>query len=172
MIVVENEVRLAGKIYSLSGPVFEINKKVSDFEVLDINLSKKTLNNFLDKIKLISVFLSVDTGVCSSQNISFNKIAGGFPDKVVTLSISADLPFALRRFAETKCLDHIIMLSDHRDLDFGKKSGLVIEQLRLLTRAVLVIDQKNILRYIEIVGEMTDHPDYKKVTEFVWSLIR
>lgn len=172
MIVVENEVRLAGKIYTLSGPLLEINKKVPDFEVLDINISKKTLNDFHDKIKLISVFLSVDTGVCSSQNISFNQIAGDFRNKVVTISISADLPFALRRFAETRCLDNIVMLSDHRDLDFGKKYGLVIEQLRLLTRAVLVIDQKNILRYIEIVNEITDHPDYKKVTDLIYSLTR
>jgi thiol peroxidase len=83
-----------------------------------------------------------------------------------------DLPFAQKRFCSANDIDKVVTLSDHRDLDFGTKYGFEIEELRLLARGIVVLDEDNIVRYVQYVPEATDHPDYDKALEAARSLIK
>ena len=81
---------------------------------------------------------------------------------VQVITISCDLPFALKRFCAAEGIDNIITVSDHKDKDFGVKYGLLIEELGLLARAIVVIDKQDVVQYVEVVPEIAEHPDYDK----------
>jgi thiol peroxidase len=139
--------------------------------VLDSNLKEVRLKDFPGKIKLISVTPSLDTPVCDMQARRFNEAAAKLPDDVVIINISMDLPFAIARFCTSAGIDRVKVLSDHRDASFGNTYGVLIKELRLLARSVFIIDRDNIIKYIEIVPEITNHPDYEKALEVVKSLL-
>uniref|UniRef100_A0A832LW85 Thiol peroxidase n=1 Tax=Caldimicrobium thiodismutans TaxID=1653476 RepID=A0A832LW85_9BACT len=155
-------VTLSGNPVTLVGQEVKVGERAPDFTVLDKELKEVKLDDFKGKIKLISVTPSLDTPVCDLQARTFNERAAKLPEKVVTLNISMDLPFALARFCSTANINKIFVLSDHREASFGQNYGLLIKELRLLARAVLIIDQEDIIRYMEIVPEITHHPDYDK----------
>ena len=94
------------------------------------------------------------------QTRKFNVEAAKFGDKVVFIGISADLPFALKRFCGAEGIDNLVVLSDHRKMDFGSKYGFQIEELRLLTRGVIIIDANDKVRYVEVVPEIVNEPNY------------
>jgi thiol peroxidase len=125
---------------------------------LDNDLNEKSLNNY-DGVRLLSVVPSLDTGVCDAQTRRFNEEVEKI-DGVQVLTISADLPFAQKRWCGAAGLEDAITLSDHRDLSFGKAYGVAIEELRLLTRAVFVVDSNGKVTHAEYVSEATNHPDY------------
>lgn len=129
------------------------------------------LRDFADKIKLISVTPSLDTPVCDLQATRFNEEADNLPDDVVVLNISMDLPFAISRFCTAKGIDKIKTFSDHRDAAFGTSYGVLIKELRLLARSMFIIDKDDRIRYMEIVPEITHHPDYDKAMKMVKKLI-
>lgn len=152
---------MGGNAITLIGPELKVNDKAPDFTVLDNDLLPKTLADFQGKKKLISVVPSLDTGVCDAQTRRFNEEAAKLGDQVVILTISVDLPFAQKRWCGAAGVDQVVTLSDHRDVDFGQRYGLLIKELRLLNRAIFILDEKDVIRYIEIVGENTEHPDYE-----------
>lgn len=154
------ETKMGGNVITLIGPKLNVGDKAPDFTVLDNGLLPKNLDDFGGKIKLISVVPSLDTGVCSLQTQRFNQEAANLGDDVVVLTISTDLPFAQARWCGAEGVDQVITLSDHRDTDFGEAYGVLIKELRLLNRAIFILDKENIIRYIEIVAENHDHPDY------------
>lgn len=121
------------------------------------------------KEKLISVVPSIDTGVCEFQTKEFNKKASEF-DNTILFTISCDLPFAQSRFCAAEGIDNLIVLSDHKDLDFGLKYGFVMEEFRLLNRGIVILDENNEVKYVEYVKENTNHPDYDKAIEALKSL--
>lgn len=112
-------------------------------------------------VRIISVVPSLDTEVCQQQTIRFNEEAEKLND-VEVLTISMDLPFAQGRFDETYTIGNSKLLSDHKDTDFGKNYGFLMEELRLLNRGVVVIDKDGVIQHIEYVEENTNHPDYDK----------
>ena len=128
--------------------------------MLDGNLKEIRLKDFEGKIKVISVTPSLDTPVCDIQARRFNQEAAKFPESVVVLNISMDLPFAISRFCTTAAIDKVKAFSDHRDSSFGTAYGVLIKELRLLARSIFIIDRDDTIRYIEIVPELTEHPDY------------
>jgi len=113
---------------------------------------------------LISVVPSLDTGVCAKQTKRFNEEADKL-DNVQLLTISMDLPFAQTRWCSTEGVKNIEIVSDHREADFGKKYGVLIEELRLLARSIFVVDSNNKVTYTEYVSEVGNHPDYDKALE-------
>jgi thiol peroxidase len=115
---------------------------------------------------LISVAHSVDTGVCDLQTARFNEEAAKLVNAVV-VNISMDLPFALKRYCADRGIENSIVLSDHKDADFGLKYGFLIEELRLLARGLVMIDEMGIVRYVEVVPEVSEHPDYDKALAFL-----
>ncbi|WP_377888163.1 thiol peroxidase [Alkalihalobacillus sp. R86527] len=152
-----------GTPMTLLGEEVKQGDKAPDFTVLANDLSEKTLEDYFG-VRLISVVPSLDTGVCDAQTRKFNEQAAGL-ENVSVLTISADLPFAQKRWCGAAGIEDAITLSDHRDLSFGKGYGVAIQELRLLTRAVFVVNSKNEVVYTEYVSEATDHPDYEKALE-------
>jgi len=128
--------------------------------VLANDLSPAKLSDFHGKVCVISVVPSLDTPVCDIQTRRFNEEAAALGDDVVVLTISMDLPFAQKRWCGAAGIENVQTLSDHRNAEFGKAFGVLIEELRLLARAVFVVDVNGIIRYKQIVEELTDEPDY------------
>lgn len=164
------ETFMGGNPITLLGPKLEEGNKAPDFTVLDIDLMPKRLSDYTGKIKLISVIPSIDTGVCTVQTKKFNEFAAGLDDDVAILSISMDLPFAQKRWCGAEGVDRVEVLSDHREASFGRAYGVLIEELRLLNRAVFIIDKTDTVRYIDIVTENHDHPDYERGLEALKSI--
>ncbi|MEJ2314944.1 MAG: thiol peroxidase [Nitrospirota bacterium] len=138
--------------------------------VLDRELNEVGLEDCGGKVRLLSVTPSLDTPVCDMQARRFNEEAAKLED-VSVFNISMDLPFAIDRFCTAAGIDRVQALSDHREASFGRAYGVLIEELRLLARSVFVIDRDDTIRYIEIVPEITDHPDYEKALEAVRGLV-
>ncbi|MDQ0430472.1 thiol peroxidase [Planomicrobium stackebrandtii] len=148
----------------------KVGDQAPDFSVLWTDLNPVTLKDTAGKIRLISVVPSLDTGVCSDQTKRFSDEAAALGDNVAVLTISADLPFAQKRWTEINKVDALTTLSDHRDLSFGEAYGVTMKELRLLARSIFVIDQNDKVAYVEYVPEGTDHPDYEKALEAVKEL--
>jgi len=164
-------VTFQGNPLTLVGNEVKVGDKAPDFVVLDSNLKEVRLKDFPGKIKLISVTPSLDTPVCDMQARRFNEAAAKLPDDVVIMNISMDLPFAIARFCTSAGIDRVKVLSDHKDGSFGNAYGVLIKELRLLARSVFIIDRDDKIKYIEIVPEITNHPDYEKALEVVKSLL-
>ncbi|MDN7240231.1 thiol peroxidase [Planococcus sp. N028] len=155
---------------TLPGREVKVGDQAPGFTVLANDLSPVTLEDSAGKIRLISVVPSLDTGVCSLQTKRFEKEAASFGENVEVLTISADLPFAQKRWVQENGIEGIATLSDHRDLSFGEAYGLSMMELRLLARSIFVIDEKDKVTYVEYVPEGTDHPDYDKAIDAVKAL--
>jgi thiol peroxidase len=152
---------MAGKKYvTLLGDQVNLGDDAPNFKVVTESFSAVTLNDFKDKHVLISVVPSLDTGVCSIQTKRFNDEVANLPADVVMLTISNDLPFAQKRFCKTEKVDKIKILSDAVWRDFGQKYGLLIKDMGLLTRAIFIINAEGKIAYKELVGKLSQHPDY------------
>jgi len=148
----------------------KIGDSAPNFTVLANDLSPVTLEDSKGKVRLISVVPSLDTGTCDAQTRKFNERASELGDNVVILTISNDLPFAQKRWCAAAGIDSVQTLSDHRDLSFGEAYGVAIKELRLLTRAIFVVDTNDKVTYVEYVPEATEHPNYEKAIEAVKAL--
>jgi thiol peroxidase len=164
-------VTIQGNPLTLVGNELKIGDRAPDFQVLSKELAAVSLVDFKGKIKVISVTPSLDTPVCDLQIRRFNQEASGLSDKVVVLNISMDLPFAISRFCTAAGIDKVVALSDHRDASFGMNYGVLIQELRLLARAIFVIDTDDFIRYMEIVPEITSPPDYDKAIQAIKGLL-
>jgi len=142
------------------GPALRVGDKAPDFKLLATDFSEVTLAGSADKVRLISVVPSLDTGICDAQTRRFNQEAAGFGDGVVVLTVSVDLPYAQRRWCGAAGVDRVITLSDHRDVNFGDAYGTHVKETRLELRAVFVVDRDDVVRYVEYVPEIAQHPDY------------
>jgi len=163
-------ITMGGNPLTLVGNEVKPGDKASDFTALTGDLEAYSLEDAGNQVKIISVVPSLDTGVCEMQTIRFNQEAASLKDTVI-LTISVDLPFAQKRFCSANNIDKVITLSDHRDLSFGLNYGFVIEELRLLSRGIVVVDRDNTIRYVEYVKEVKNHPDYEKALEEARKLV-
>ena len=154
---------------TLIGKEVKVGDTAPNFTVLANDLSPVTLTDSKGKVRLISVVPSLDTGTCDAQTRKFNESASKIGEDVVILTISNDLPFAQKRWCAAAGIDSVQTLSDHRDLSFGEAYGVAIQELRLLTRAVFVVDANDKITYVEYVPEATEHPNYEKAIEAVKS---
>lgn len=154
-------ITFGGKPLTLLGSEVKAGEKAPVFTALANDLSPVSLDSFKGKVVVISVVPSIDTPVCDIQTKWFNQDASKL-DGVIILTLSVDLPFAQKRYCGANGIENVKTLSDHRDLDFGKKYGFVIEELRLLARGVVVIDREGIIRYVQYVPEVAEQPDYDK----------
>ncbi|HSB51237.1 MAG TPA: thiol peroxidase [Dissulfurispiraceae bacterium] len=164
-------VTIKGGPLTLIGPELKPGDKAPGFTVLDGELKPVGLKDFDGQVKVISVTPSLDTPVCDMQARRFNQEATSLPGGVVILNVSMDLPFAIARFCAAAGIDKVKAFSDHRDASFGNAYGVLIKELRLLARAIFVVDKSDTIRYVEIVPEVTNHPDYDKALAVVKSLV-
>jgi thiol peroxidase len=159
-----------GKPLTLGGQALSLGTVAPDFTVLDQETNEVRLSQFNNKIKVISVTPSLDTTVCDLQLRRFNNEASQLPSDVVVMNISMDLTFAIARFCSAAGIDRVKTLSDHRDASFGNAFGVLIKELRLLARSVFILDRDNRVRYVEIVPDLSNHPDYDKALQALRSL--
>ena len=150
---------LRGNPLTVVGPELKPGDKAPDFKAVDDSLKALDLAGTGSGVRIFSVVPSLDTPVCDAQTRRFNEEAGKLPDvKIYTFSM--DLPFAQKRWCGAFGIDHVKMVSDHRDASFGQAYGTLIKDLRILSRAIFVVDKSNTIRYVEYVKEVGEHPNY------------
>lgn len=159
-----SKITFGGNEVTLIGNEVNVGDKAPEFKVVANDLSEVSSSNFDNKVRLISVVPSIDTGVCDAQTRRFNEEAANLPN-VQVITISVDLPFAQGRWCAAAGIENLQVLSDHRDLSFGDAFGVHIKELRLLSRSIFVIDSSNTVTYKEVVPEVTNHPNYEKAIE-------
>jgi thiol peroxidase len=165
------KITMRGNPLTLVGKELKVGDQAPDFRVLDNNLSPIQLSSYRGKICVISSVPSLDTPVCDMETRRFNDEAGKLGSDVVILTISMDLPFAQKRWCGAAGVDKVTTLSDHIDASFGEAFGVLIKELRLLARAVFVVDREGIVQYIQLVKEVADEPDYDAVLDAVGKLV-
>src|SRR5579884_2913897 len=151
---------MRGNPLTLIGPELKPGDTAPDFNVVDSSLKPVTLKDTGNHVRIISVVPSLDTPVCDAQTKRFNEEASKLPD-VDIITVSMDLPFAQKRWCGAFGVDKVKMLSDHRDGSFGAAYGTLIKDLRIMSRAIFVVDPQNTLRHVEYVKEVGDHPNYE-----------
>jgi len=157
----KGQITIEGNPLTLTGNEVKLGEPAPDFEALDNNLSPVKLSSFKGKVCIICSVPSLDTSVCDIETRRFNKEAGQLGPDVVVLTISMDLPFAQKRWCGAAGIKNVQTLSDHREAAFGAAYGVLIKELRLLARAVFVVNKEGVVRYIEIVDELTNEPNYE-----------
>ncbi|RMG60742.1 MAG: thiol peroxidase [Deltaproteobacteria bacterium] len=167
----KGRVTIKGNPLTLVGDEVKVGDKAPGFVLVDTDLKEVTLDDFRGKVKVFSVTPSLDTPVCDAQARKFNEEASALSEDAVIINVSMDLPFALKRYCAAAGIDRVITLSDHREGSFGKNYGVLIKELRLLARSIFVVDRDDVIRYAEIVPEVTDHPDYEEALASVRELL-
>ena len=160
---------LKGNALTLIGPELKVGDKAPDFDVVDNNLAAVNLQQTGNSVRIFSVVPSLDTPVCDAQTKRFNDEIAKLPG-VEVLTVSMDLPFAQKRWCGAFGVDRVKMLSDHKSGSFGSSYGTLIKELRIESRTIFVLDKSNIIRYVQYVKEVTDHPDYEAALKAAVSL--
>ncbi len=166
------KVTFKGNSVETGGNLPEIGGKAPDFLLTKTDLSDITLSDLAGRVTILSVFPSIDTGVCAQSERQFNQEAAKL-ENVEIVSVSRDLPFALGRFCAAEGIDKVTPASEMRNLDFGDRYGLrmVAGPLAgLLARCVIVLDDSGVVRYIQLVPEITEEPKYQEVLDFIKSM--
>jgi len=164
-------ITIHGKPFTLAGPELKVGDKAPDFTALDTGLNPVKLSAFGGKVVVLASVPSLDTPVCDLEIRRFNTEAASLGDDVAVVAISVDLPFAQARWCGAAGANAITTVSDHRDTAFGLAYGVLIDGLRLLSRAIFVVDKAGDVAYVQIVPEVTDEPDYDAVLEAVRRLV-
>lgn len=154
-----NTVAMKGSPLPLSGQAVKVGEPLPSAIVSAGNLGPVDIAKGDGKVRIISVVPSVDTPTCEAQTHALSEKDRKLADKVEMITISMDLPFAQQRFAKEAKIKNVTFYSDYKTGAFGKNNGLLIDPLRLLARAVIVTDKDNIVRYIQVVPELTELPD-------------
>jgi thiol peroxidase len=154
----------------LLGKDLQVGEAVADVELVANDLSGVKISDFRGKVCVITTIPSLDTPVCDIMIRRFNKEAAGLGKDVVVLAVSMDLPFAQARWCGDAGVENVQSLSDHRDAGLGESFGVLLKGLRLLARAIFVLDKEGIVRYVQVVPELTDEPDYDAALKAVSEL--
>ena len=155
-----NSVTLKGGEMPLTGwGAVQVGQPLPPAILLSNSLQPVDITETNGKVRIISVVPSVDTPTCDEQTHELSEDNGGLDARVELITVSMDLPFAQSRFAKEAKISNVTFLSDYKDREFGNNNGLIVEPLGLLARAVIVTDQDNIVRYLQVVPELTALPD-------------
>lgn len=150
-----------GMPLTLVGDGLKAGDKAPDFSLLNNDLGPVRLSDYKGKVCLLVTVPSLDTPVCDVETRRFNKEASALGPDVAVLGISMDLPFAQKRWCGAAGIERVKTLSDHRDASFGEAYGVLVKELRLLARAIFVVDRQGTVRYEQLVGEIANEPDYE-----------
>jgi len=160
-----------GNPMTLVGPALKVGDKAPDFRVVDNALATVTLADLAGRIKVFSAVPSLDTPVCDTETRRFNQEAANLPANVEVLTVSLDLPFAQKRWCGAAGIDRVRTLSDYQERSFANAYGVLIKELKLLSRSIFVVDATDTIRYIQHVPEVTTEPDYAAVVAAVKGLL-
>lgn len=160
-----SSVKLKGNPVDVAGNLPTVGSTAPNFTLVDEALQNVSLDSFAGKRKVISTFPSVDTPTCAASVHEFNKRASSM-DNTVVINVSVDLPFAQKRFCAAEGIENVTMLSTMRGRDFLMNYGLLLFSSKLAglaARAVMVLDENDVIKHIELVGEITEEPNYDAV---------
>lgn len=160
-------VTMQGNPLTLIGPALAIGSTLPDFVLTANDMSDLSGAGYKDKVLVLSVLPSLDTGVCALQTRTFNQKASQLSEDVVILTVSMDLPFAQKRFCGAEGIDRVITASDYKHRSFGPSFGVLIKELGLLARAVFVVDRSGTIRHVEYVSEISQEPSYDSALQAV-----
>lgn len=168
-----NKVLFQGSPQTLVGHGVRVGDVLRDVKVTQNDLSLVTIGETKGsgKVRIISVVPSLDTPVCEQQTHILSERNKGLDRMVELITVSIDTPFAQKRFAGEAKIANVTFLSDYRGAEFGKTHGLFLEGPSLLTRAVMVIDKTNTVRYLQITPELTQLPDMEEAFQFARRLV-
>lgn len=164
-------VTMGGKPLELSESMVKVGDRAPDFTALDNDLGEFKLSSTRGKVRILSTVTSLDTSICDIETRRFNEEAAKLGEQVQILTISMDLPFAQKRWCAAAGIEQVKTLSDHKDAAFGLAYGMLIPSIRLLARAIFVVDGDDVIRYIQVVPEIAQEPDYEAVLLAVKELI-
>ncbi len=156
-------ITIHGNPLTLVGDEPQIGQPAPDCELLDNDLKPVSLAAWRGRVLVVASVPSLDTPVCDLETRRFNDEAASFGPEVQVVTVSMDLPFAQKRWCGAAGVAKVVTLSDHRDAAFGRAYGVLIKELRLLARAVFILDRTGVLRYQQLVKEVTNEPDYEEV---------
>ena len=168
-----NNVLFKGKPLMLSGTGLKFGDPLRDIKLTqnDLSMIGVTDTKGKGKVRIISVVPSLDTKVCEQQTHYLSEKNKGLDKMVELITISVDTPFAQKRFAEEAKIQNVTFLSDYRGGDFGKAHGLFLKDPHLLTRAILVVDKDNVVRYMQVTPELAQLPDMEEAFKFARQLV-
>ncbi|MDD5459275.1 MAG: thiol peroxidase [Phycisphaerae bacterium] len=164
-------ITMKGSPLTVVGVVPEVGQDCPDCTFVSNDLSPVRLSDYAGKICIITSVPSLDTGVCDTMTRKFNEEASDLGDAVTVLTVSMDLPFAQKRWCGAAGVKNVVTLSDYRNAEFGEKFGVLIKELRLLARAIFIVDKQGKIRYKQLVQEQTNEPDYAEVIKAVKKLL-
>lgn len=156
-------INFGGKPVQTAGDLPKVGEQAPDFKLTTPQLEDKSLEDFKGTRVIMNIFPSIDTQVCATSATKFNEEVQDLSNTVL-LSVSRDLPFAMKRFCDASNAEHIINLSDFRDGNFGKNYGVEMTDgalQGLLSRAVVILDESGAVLYTEHVQEIGEEPDYE-----------
>ncbi len=168
----KNLITMKGKSLTLQGKEVEVGDKAPNFTVIANDLSAVDFSSFRGRICIITSVPSLDTSTCDTMTRRFNEEAAKLGSDVAVLTISMDLPFAQKRWCGAAGIKNVQTLSDYREASFGTAYGVLIKGLRLLARAVFVVDREGAIRYAQLVNELSNEPDYQAVLDAVKRLLQ
>jgi thiol peroxidase len=163
-------ITMKGNPLTLVGQEVRVGEKAPDFGVIANDLTPFKFSSIAGKVAIISSVPSLDTPVCNIETRRFNDEAVKLGPDVEILTLSMDLPFAQKRWCGAAGVERVKTFSDHRDAAFGLAYGVLIKELRLLARAVFVVDKAGVVRYSQLVKEVGDEPNYDEVLQAVSNL--
>ncbi len=166
-----NTIMMKGNPLPLKGQALKIGEPLPAAMVTGANLAPVNIATGNGKVRIISVVPSVDTPTCEAQTHLLSEKDRKLADQVEMVTISMDLPFAQQRFAKEAKIKNVTFYSDYRAAEFGLNNGLLIDPLHLLARAVIVTDKDNVVRYIQVVPEVTQLPDMAAAMAFAKTLL-
>lgn len=164
-------VTMKGNPVTLMGTEVRVGDKAPAFVAIDNDMNPVSSESFRGKVCIISSVPSLDTPVCDMETRRFNDEAARLGDDVDIITISMDLPFAQKRWCGAAGVDRVKTLSDHRDAAFGQAYGVLIKDLRLLARAVFVVDKEGTVRYVQLVEEIASEPNYDSILKAVKEIV-
>ena len=164
-------VTLEGNPLTLVGNEVKVGERAPDVELTAGDMKPVKLSSFRGKVCVITSVPSLDTPVCDIETKRFNSEAGKLGADVKVLAVSMDLPFAQKRWCGAAGVEWVETLSDHKDARFGTEYGVLIKELRLLARAIFVLDREGVIRYEQLVGEIADEPDYDAVLSAIKEIV-
>jgi thioredoxin-dependent peroxiredoxin len=160
-------VTAGGKPVTLLGNPIKVGDVAPDAVVVDNDQNTMHMDDFHGKVLVLASVPSLDTEVCNLETRRFNSEAAKLSPDVQILTISMDLPFAQKRWCGTAGVERVKTLSDHREASFGHAYGVLIKESRLLARVVFVVDKDGIMRYVQMVPDLGQEPQYEPVLDAV-----
>lgn len=162
---------VGGKEHHIQGDMLKVGDQAPDFVLVANDMSTRSLADYGDKIKILSVVPSLETSVCAAQTRRFNEEGASLGDEVVILTISADLPFTQKRWCGAEGIDRVETLSTHRDMKFSDDYGVHDVEWRVNQRAVFVLDRNNVIQHAEYVPVMGNEVDFEAALTVVRKLL-